>query len=60
MSEQDKFEQWYLDEWKKKCAWAAGYDIDEVRKLRAEDGSYPGKGYLQGCWDGWQAAKKNS
>lgn len=57
MTEQDKFEQWYLDNWKKSCAWAANYDISEIQKLRGSDGNYPDRGYLQGCWDGWRAAK---
>ena len=57
MTEQDKFEQWYLDNWKKNCAWAANYDISEIQKLRGDDGNYPDRGYLQGCWDGWLAAK---
>lgn len=57
MTEQDKFEQWYLDNWKKHCGWAAKYDLSEVQKLRREDGNYGG-GYIQGCWDGWRAAKR--
>lgn len=57
MTEQDKFEKWYLDNWKNNASWASNKTIEDVRRERNDTGGYKLGGYIQGCWDGWKAAK---
>lgn len=49
------FEAWYLSHMKESAAWAKNYTLDEVTRLRGEDGEYRGYGFTRGCWVGWNA-----
>lgn len=58
MTDREKFEAWYLDRMKEKGFCSPDCGIEEVTRLRGEDGEYKGYTFTRGCWVGWQAARQ--
>lgn len=52
---QETFESWYLENWKRQCAWAKDYTVADVAEKRNANGGYDG-GYINGSWEGFRAA----
>ena len=59
--ERDAFEASYVVSWNAALetnGWNGDYTVDDVKNLRNANDYGEGREYLNGCWDGWQAARR--